>query len=325
MEKFIDLYNNEFDICFIQEYTPIKYLKKYDIISLETLINLKEDIKKQSCILITQWYSVKKIPGILEIALCYFSSFNQAPHYMVVMENFLNNLNRIVLLNFTNTDYYNLNTTKYLIGDIHIDNLLYKKNILKKNLPRYDIVYFPNYAYNEHAIQLEKHITDENQNRNLYKETSIINNVLKRYSKKYSIITLPHPNGVVSDVLNGFEFINPVYFRNGIDFIPNAKVIINSCKSFAGVCLTLNKSLIHLGCHLKTTVLPIFEDFLNIGSYNITDELTEEIFEDTLKRALNDEKREIRQQFVDKYAKEIYDENLKSPTEKIRDIIHSLI
>lgn len=327
LDKFIDLYNKHFELCFIKDYIPTKYLNKYPVISLEALICLNDKIKKKSCMLIMEWWSIPNIPGILGVYLSYFSPFNSSDHYKYNIENKLNDDGIVFLMNFTKTDYYNWNVNKRLIGDIHIDNLLYKKEVLKLNFPKYDIVYFPNYIYINHVLnnitKTYKH--DENQNTCLYKESSIIIKVLKKYSNKYSIITLPHPLTDHNYLLNGIEYINPVYNKNNIEFLLNAKVIINSCKSFAGVCLTLNKPLIHLGTHLNTTVLPLFEDFLNIGSYNITEELTEENFEKCLIQALNDEKKELREQFVNKYAKEIYEPELESPTEKVKNIIDSLL
>ena len=336
LDKFIDLYGVYFDIYFIKQYTPTKFLGKYPTISLETIIYLDIDIKKKSCILVTKWMEIHNIPGILEIYLSYFSPFNKTFYYMSNIENKFNDTGCFFLMNFTNTDYYNLNiTNKYLIGDIHIDNLLYKEKNLKIDFPKYDIIYFPNYISSGHQIAITNKPNENNtqnayyqnelENYYTYKESHIINNVLKKYSNKYSIVTLPHPAYHHKVLLNGIEYINPVFNKNNIEFLLNAKLIINSCKSFAGVCLTLNKPLIHLGCHLKTTVLPLFEDFLNIGSYNITEELTEENFEKCLIQALNDEKKELREQFVNKYAKEIYDPELESPTEKVKNIIDSLI
>lgn len=324
LDKFIDLYNKCFDICFIKEYTPMKFLEKYPTISLKTIAYLNGGIKKKSCMLITVWGSIPKIPGVLSITLSYFSPFNNAEHYKCMIERGLSIHKHIFLMNFTKIDYYNWNiNNKYLIGDIHIDNLLYKK-VLKYDFPKYDIVYFPNYiCYGHTTVDMYKR--NDNQSECTYKESSIINKVLKKYLNKYSVVTLPHPYTDHNMLLNGIEYINPMYNKNNIEFIPNAKVIINSCKSFAGVCLTLNKPLIHLGCHLKTTVLPIFEDFLNIGSYNITEELTEENFEKCLIQALNDEKKELREQFVNKYAKEIYDPELESPTDKVKNIIDNLL
>lgn len=336
LDKFIDLYGDYFDICFIKQYTPTKFLEKYPSISLESLIYLNDNIKKKSCILTTKWMEIPNIPGILGIYLSYFSPFNKPLYYTSNIEYKLNDEGCCFLMNFTNTDYYQLNiTNKYLIGDIHIDNLLYKKRNFKTNFPKYDIVYFPNYISSGHQPALTGKPNEDNiqntyyqnelENYYTYKESRIINNVLKKYSNKYSIVTLPHPAYHHKVLLNGIEYINPVFNKNNIEFLLNAKIVINSCKSFAGVCLTLNKPLIHLGCHLKTTVLPIFEDFLNIGSYNITEELTEENFEKCLIQALNDEKKELREQLVNKYAKEIYDPELESPTEKIKNIIDSLL
>ena len=161
-------------------------------------------------------------------------------------------------------------------------------------------------------------------NCHLYKETKIIYNILQKYANKYSIITLPHPSEKRGYFMNGFEFINPKFNNNNIEFIPNAKVIINSCKSFAGVCLTLNKPLIHIAAHSPITFLPCIEDFVKKGSYYLT-EFNEKTFEEALISALNDEKKEIRNEIVAKYRKEIYDENVESPTEKLKNIIDELI
>lgn len=318
LDKFIDLYKSYYNICFLQGFKPNKY-KDYKEIPKEFLIQTK---KTDNIIILTiRWHILETFTFLFKfniILLTYFSPCNLEENwYIIKMRDYFTKIPKLHLcLNLLKYDYYGYyNKYKYLIGDIHIDNLLYKQN-----LPKYDIVYFPNFFMTHHAYVKMNTLT----NCHLYKETEIIYNILQKYANKYSIITLPHPSEKRGYFMNGFKFINPKFNNNNIEFIPNAKVIINSCKSFAGVCLTLNKPLIHIAAHSPITFLPCIEDFVKKGSYYLT-EFNEKTFEEALISALNDEKKEIRNEIVDKYIKEIYDENIESPTEKLKNIIDELI
>ena len=302
---------------FINEFKPIKY-KNFPSIPYQLLLMLPDVIINKSIILQTVWYEHKLPEKFKTICLCYYSpSNNDNKDYHDRLIKKMSQKNIYYLLNFTHKDYYNYPfNNKYLIGDIHIDNLLYMKN-----LPKVDIVYFPNYA-----VQCHENGNNQNvlANNSMYVESKIIYNVLQKYKNKYSIITLPHCNNITHYYLNGFKFINPKFNNNNIEFIPNAKVIINSCKSFAGVCMTLNKPLIHIAANSPITFLPCIEDFVKKGSYYL-ENFNEDTFEEALISALNDEKYEIGNEIDNKYKKEIYDENIESPTEKLKKIIDKLI
>lgn len=317
LDKFINLYKSCYNICFLHGFKPNRY-PNYKEIPKEFLIQTKNT--NNIIILVVRWHILKSFTFLFKfniILLTYFSPCNiEENWYLITMREYFNKIPKLHLcLNLLKHDYYGYyNKFKYLIGDIHIDNLLYKQN-----LPEYDIVYYPNFNMTYHAYDKQNTLT----NCHLYKETEIIYDILQKYKNKYSIITLPHPSEKQSYFTNGLKFINPKFNHNNIEFIPKAKVIINSCKSFAGVCMTLNKPLIHIADHSPITFLSCIDEFIKKGSYYLT-EFNEKTFEQALMSALNDEKKEIRNEIVDKYRVEIYDENMESPTEKLKKIIDNI-
>lgn len=304
LNKFLNICPNYYHIKFNVNTTE-KYItmdgKKYETISNDEM----KKINEKTIVLVQCYYRTRIInnKNLKYITLQYFipsiiSNYNP--------QNWLYK-NTISLINFTKKNNF---YTGIPIGSIQVDNLLYKKN-----LPKYDIVYFPNYPTKSHSdIELS--------NLKLLKETSIINKILKKYQNKYSIVTLPHPGIFICNRgRNSNEYINPKFNFNNEEYIKNAKVIINSCKSFISLSMCLNKTIIHIKDSLLPNLLPNMDEYVKKGNYYIPN-LTEENFELCLKCALAGIKEEEKNYYYNKHIKEFYDVNEKSPTEKLIDIIN---
>lgn len=308
LDKLIDMFKHKYEFIMVKGYDG----SRPDLPRIEKRDLLK--IKEKCVIIFTEIWDVFSVPSnIYSICLSYYSpsvackSIDEQ-HQILIRNHKIN----AYCVNFTHKSYHP-HVNEKCIGDIHIDNCLHMSN-----LPTYDIVYFPNFI----GIQ-----TDKLRNLNYEIEFNVVYNVLQRYKDKYSVITLPHPHHASLYSTHGAKFVNPHFGLRNIDFIPNAKVIINSCKSFIGVSMVFNKPLIHLQESLTTTdatYLPIIEEFVKEGSYLIT-HLTEQSLEEALDHALNNDiKREVRTAIHEKYAKEIYSPDEESPTERLEKIISSV-
>lgn len=303
LNKFIDMYKNKYDICFVKDYDL--HIEGIPLISKDEVLNTKE----RAAIIWSEQSLIFDVPkNIYGIVLSYYSYGTSDTKYINVVDSNLRKHNIDAhVLNVESEEFLYPYFHARAIGDLQIDNIFYLNDF-----PQFDIVYFPNFAGNWCTLQ----------NANLKKESRVVYNVLRKYADKYSVITCPHPESIRSPkVLNSFKFVNMHFDMKNDTLIKNAKVIINSCKSFIGLSCFFNKPLIFLKESCRFDLLPPLDAFVQVASYSI-DPITEESLTTAIECALhNDTKCEVRSAMSSIIKHIMYDSTKPSPTERLEKII----
>ena len=305
LDTFIQKYGNKYDIYIIQlNGIPDSFLPNIKRISIEDFFNVKD-----RAVVIFQgiWDSFRVPSNMKSLVLSYYSAGAIYP-YLTNQHRYLTITNGIdtYLCNYVNHNYDLTEVGEKCIGDIQIESILNTKN-----LPEYDIVYFPNFIANQASA-----------NHNWKREYEIVYNVLSKYSSKYKVITLPHPAYRENYIINGIKWVNGHFNLKNDLYIPKAKVIINSCKSFIGLSMFFNRPLIHFSESYQENQKynPLVEEYVNKWSYKITN-LTEDALTKAIEEALKDTKEEERKLANEKYCKEMFSYDAKSPTDRLEEII----